>query len=255
MENGRIEDMTGGRERTLRVGVMAMPTFHGIPLKMDDPYDKDQVERYLTLMESAMDEGLDVLVAPEYAFVPGRPLSRDEKDGLVGRLAGLTKGRDVLLVPGTYAWVDDDYLHNTLPLLHDGELVHSYDKKEDGGDGHIAERYGRAFAPGDKSGVVAYKDLDLGLELCADHRAGALYAEAGDNALDLQFVVSCGMGLMGDRMAVHEGGYAVLCDGQLGSAAVMRRTYDGGGYRLDRLEPVTTDGALNVYELTFNGPS
>ncbi|MDP7079719.1 MAG: hypothetical protein QF415_07510 [Candidatus Undinarchaeales archaeon] len=249
------------RPRTIRVGLIQKETSSkdfGLPEK--GPYDTHGVSVYEGIIERALDADVDVLVAPEYFFLPGRPLSPKEKDELVSGMAARTKGKDLLLLPGTYVWQDKEHVHNTLPIIHDGKVVRDYGKMFDGGEADIALAYGREFASGSEDGAFTYKGLDMGVEICADHyqehawgavrNPGCLQAEVDDEGLDLQLVVSSGITIHDQALAVREGGYAVLCDGYVPMVQVYRYAPDDDGLlTTHRVEPVEVRGQLHIYEL------
>lgn len=256
----------GERPSTIRVGLIRT----GTNPRQDfvhaaEPYDQEQVEHYTSLIDRYLDEDVDILVAPEYTFLAGRPFTAEEKDELMTSMAERTKDRDLLLLPGTYVWADGQGLHNTLPVIYGGEVVQAYDKKVDGGDSNIADRYWREFVSGTESGVIPYKDLELGVEVCADHHQrngrggvsnpGRLLTEEGPESLDLQLIVSCGMWIHDEALAVRENGYALCCDGNAGgrtgpsTSAVMRVLGADDEYHTLPIEPTEVHGDLDIYEL------
>lgn len=257
------------RPSTIRVGLIRTETssYQNFVLATE-PYDQERVEHYTSLIDKYLDEDIDVLVAPEYTFLAGRPFTAEEKDELMSSMAERTKDRDLLLLPGTYVWCDGQGLHNTLPLIYGGEVVRAYDKKVDGGDQNIADRYWREFMPGTESGVIPYKDLELGVEVCADHfqsngrggvsNPGQLRTEVGPDSLDLQLIVSCGMSIHEQALAVRENGYALLCDGKdwgrtrPSVRAVMRVPGADDEYHTLPIEPAEVHGDLYIYELPLD---
>ncbi|MDP6627237.1 MAG: hypothetical protein QGG50_04990 [Methanopyri archaeon] len=256
----------GERPSTIRVGLILTKTTSDQDFILaTEPYDHERVERYTSLIDKYLDEDIDILVAPEYTFFSGRPFTTEEKDELISSMAERTRDRDLLLLPGTYLWCDGQGLHNTLPLIYGGEVVREYDKKIDGGDQKIGDRYWRDFVPGTESGVIPYKDLELGIEVCADHftsngrggvsNPGQLLTEVGPDSLDLQLIVSCGMSIHDQALAVRENGYALLCDGkEWGRSrpsvqAVMRVPGKDDEYHTQLIEPIEVHGDLHIYEL------
>ncbi|MDP7079720.1 MAG: hypothetical protein QF415_07515 [Candidatus Undinarchaeales archaeon] len=257
------------RPATIRVGLIRTETSSDQYFMLaTEPYDQGRVEHYISLIDKYLDEDIDVLVAPEYTFFAGRPLTVEEKDELISSMAERTKDRDLLLLPGSYVWCDDQGLHNTLPVIYGGEVIRAYDKKVDGGDQKIADRYWRDFVPGTESGVIPYKDLELGVEVCADHfksngrggvsNPGQLLTEAGPDSLDLQLIVSCGMSIHERSLAVRENGYALICDGKEWGRSwpsvevVMRMPDTDGEHHTQLIDPTEVHDDLHIYELSLN---
>ncbi len=254
------------RPSTIRVGLIRTSTdTDRFYVRDDQPYDTELVRESEELIEKYLDADVDILVAPEYTFLADRPFTTKEKDELMTSMAERTKDRDLLLLPGTYVWADGTDLHNTLPIIYGGEVVRAYDKKVDGGDSKIADRYWREFTPGTESGVIPYKDLELGVEVCADHHQrngrggvsnpGRLLTEEGPDSLDLQLIVSCGMSIHDKALAVRENGYALCCDGNAGgrtgpSTSVNMRVLGADDeYHTLPIEPTEVHGDLYIYEL------
>ncbi len=191
-------------------------------------------------------ENLDILVAPEYSFFSDAPAAKGEFEREVNGLADKTRKKKTLLLPGTLLWYDEsDNMYNTLPVLENGKVIFSYDKKRDGGDELIATKSGKRYASRAGKGIFEWKGLKLGVEICKDH--GELKQDEVTD-IDLQILVSAGMFLYEDCLVLKPGGYAVLCDGDTPRVEVRQQKDDGG---TKPLEPsrVTDEGRLSVYEL------
>jgi len=204
-------------------------TVHAIEARTDG---KTAVDNALPRLQAAWDKGGDVVVAPEWFFVPahGVAMSVVEKDALVQRLAQLTVGSDRLLVPGTLPWADDDGgYHNTAFAFSNGEVVHSVDKRGDGDDVDIAKSAGLHHVSDDGGSTFAWRGVTVGLEVCRDHGDARLRWELlGTNrdVVDLQVVVSSGVWLK--HAAVGVGGQVVVAQGD-GIAGAERGHRDGTG--------------------------
>lgn len=185
--------------------------------------DFSRYNAYLNAVEQALDYSLDILVGPEYNFVPNKPFTVAGRDELFETLEGITQGHDTLVMPGTCFWEENGYLHNTMPILHNGELIATYDKMRDGGETYAAGVYGLTFKPGKEIGLFSYKDINIGVEICADHGYSVL-KNAGINNLDLQIVSSCGMSLKSDSNATHLGGYQIITDGLYSEVDVLKNS-------------------------------
>lgn len=190
------------------------------------------VNNALGLVHAAWAKGGDVVVAPEWLFVPahGVAMTATAKDVLLDTLAMLTRGSDRLLVPGTLPWVDDvGGYHNTAFAFSDGKVLHSVDKRGDGEDVEIAKRAGLTHVSEPGVSTFAWRDVVVGLEVCRDHGDARLRYEllgSGRDVVDLQVVVSSGVWLR--HAAVGVGGAVVVAQGD-GIAGHERGTRDATG--------------------------
>lgn len=164
-------------------------------------------------LKSALTYETDILIGPEYDFVPNKPLTIEERDSLLLELRDMSEGHNTLFLPGTYFWEDSGGLVNTLPVYHNGDLVYLYDKVKNGGESISARTYGLTFKPGVLPGVISYKGLDIGLEICADHSSPSVLKQHNISDLDLEIVSSCGMNVRHNRAATHVGAYQLNSDG------------------------------------------
>ncbi len=174
--------------------------------------DTEYFERAIVeLLEKGSQE---ILLAPEYNFLPiTGPVTENEKADMLNRLVSASNGKDTLLFPGTIVWKDDKgKMHNTAPVIYDGELLLEYDKMRDGGEAWIASRHQLTPNYGDKQGTFTWKGSSCGLEICADH-AYSVLKDGNINDLDFHFIVSCGMDIHRDKIAAKKGGYVMICDG------------------------------------------
>jgi len=170
----------------------------------------DAVKDAFARLEAARHAGGDVVMAPEWFFVPdsGVAMTRPARDALMQRLAALTAGSDRLLVPGTLPWQDDDGgYHNTAMAFSNGRLLHSVDKRGDGDDVDIATGAGLRFVSTPGHSTFRWRGLSVGLEVCRDHGDARLryeLAEGGKHVVDLHLIVSSGVWLK--HAAVGVGG-------------------------------------------------
>jgi hypothetical protein len=177
----------------------------------------DAVKDAFSRLEAVWQAGADVVMAPEWFFVPddGVAMSRGARDALMQRLAALTAGSDRLLVPGTLPWRDDDGgYHNTAMAFSNGRLLHSVDKRGDGDDVDIATGAGLRFVSTPGHSTFRWRDLRVGLEVCRDHGDARLrheLAERGLDVVDLHLVVSSGVWLK--HPAVGVGGTVAVAQG------------------------------------------
>jgi hypothetical protein len=242
-----------GDKEPLKIGLIYYSSSYELGQKRDDSKIKDSYKA----IRFALDEKLDVLVLPEYTFFPNEPLSEKEMDKHYKQMSEITVGHDTLVLPGTCVWIEKDpdnplakhYLHNTLPIFHNGEYIYTYDKMVSGGEIEIASYFNTRLKPGEKVGVIDYKGLKIGFEICADHDLHML-RKAGVNNLDLQIVTACGMYLLDEASVVRKGGYRILCDGFRPEVKV---NHNNQGY--EYVEPtymkkISNNTGLFVYYLT-----
>ena len=127
-------------------------------------------------------------------------------------LKAITAGSDILLIPGSIARLNEQgTTENTLLAVSDGETLIEYSKRYDGGDTIYANEKKLLWSKGIEEGYFPWRDYSVGVEICADH--GSLKDRDKCTDLDLQIVISCGMTLSWNSLAIHEGGLAFLCDG------------------------------------------
>lgn len=177
---------------------------------------KHRVKKPMQWIRSAVNRGADVVIAPEWFFVPkGRFYSEREYRTLVKKLRETSKGFSGLIVPGTIAWKDGEgNYRNTALALSNGRILKEYDKRHDGDDHSFASRRGIRWKAGGTDSLFTWRGLRVGLEVCRDHRvAGLLWdlTERGQPMVDLQLVVSAGVPV--SHTAVGVGGIVVLAQG------------------------------------------
>lgn len=212
---------------------------HAIEARTDG---KTAVDNALPRLQAAWDKGGDVVVAPEWFFVPahGVAMSAADKDALVAQLAKLTVGSDRLLVPGTLPWADDDGgYHNTAFAFSGGEVLHSVDKRGDGDDVDIARGAGLHHVSDEGGSTFAWRGVTVGLEVCRDHGDARLRWEllgTSRDVVDLQVVVSSGVWLK--HAAVGVGGQVVVAQGDGIAGAELGRRDAGGRLHVDPLPQV-----------------
>lgn len=203
---------------------------------------KTAVDDALPRLQQAWAKGGDVVVAPEWFFVPahGVAMSAADKDALVSQLAQLTVGSDRLLVPGTLPWADDDGgYHNTAYAFSGGQVLHSVDKRGDGDDVDIARGAGLHHVSDEGGSTFAWRGVTVGLEVCRDHGDARLRWEllgTGKDVVDLQVVVSSGVWLKHPAVGVN--GQIVVAQGDGIAGAELGRRDAGGRLHVDPLPQV-----------------
>lgn len=229
-----------------------------------DYTDRNLRAKIKSYVERLDDLGLDVFVASEFAFFGSEtPRSEPEYNQGVEELAEKTKGKRALVLAGTGARYDGEgKLRNTLPVICDGKVILEYDKKEGWTEYDIAKHFGKEFREGMRSGVFKWdapngyrSKLKAGVEICYDHHCGTLKKELKERDLDLQFIVATGMDIDNNKLAVRDGGYAILCDGlsdALTSPTVEVQRLAKNG-KPEKLDPTTVvNDELFIYELTLD---
>ena len=197
------------------------------------PYTPYEDDGY---MEKVLDELLvidtDVILAPEFLFSRISPYSRGELQEVKSLLATLLEDnttlahKNVLFIPGTLQQGQDDYFYNTAFAFAKGKELFSYNKSTtDIFDDTYASQANKTYRAGDnKKNYFTWNDLDIGLEICRDHGMKKLYDamkfQEHGKKLDMHIILSYGLnGINPDKLAIREGGIAVLVDGQRGSEA------------------------------------
>ncbi len=185
-------------------------------------YFEDAISRLIDI------GGYDILLAPEYSFLSSPFFTSGRKDEIMEKFAGLSSGKDMLLIPGTIVWQDENtsgdksyngVLRNTSPIIYDGKVL-EYDKRDDGGEQNMANAFELRAEFGKESGLFEWRGYRCGIEICADHDR---LRKDDINDLDLQFLIACGATPGEKNMVVREGGYFLYCDGDKPEADVKRR--------------------------------
>src|SRR3989344_446076 len=170
----------------------------------------DQQRIFRLIREAYASKEYHVIISPEYSFMPrSRPLSEAELAEYLEKLKHLSDR--TLLIPGTFVWKKEDRIQNSCYVFYNGEIIHQQDKIEDGGEGRFAVRHSLKYQPGETLSPFQWKDLKIGIEICAD--AGSL-AQRRVLDLDIVFLVASGNpDLPRSMKAVHQKGYGVVADG------------------------------------------
>ena len=201
----------------LRVVTIALPTLR-----------RDAVDCF-GVLEAGLAQRPDILVAPEWLFMP----SRDHVAfrATVRRLRDMSRGSATLVVPGTMALVDrrDRYL-NVAFAIADGRVLKSYAKRSEGLDHALARELTGdsdarvAWHPGRRDGGFSWSGHHVALEICADHRHGRarLASVLGDQPpVALQLVPSFGLdGHRDHSVACARGGLLVMADNRGGYVGI-----------------------------------
>lgn len=207
--------------KKMRVGMIRKKT-----TSYDAYNDSDYFEKAIIALLGASRD--DIIIAPEYDFLPkAGPMSRKEKDRRLKKLKEASKGKDILLFAGSFIWIDKNgKMHNTAPVIYDGDVLLEYDKRRDGGEWSIAERHKLKAVYGEKPGLFEWKGFSFGVEICADHGMLKERNEARD--LDFHVLVSCGRTLdENSDIVAREGGYALGCDGYNPRTDVLKVSTNG----------------------------
>ena len=128
-------------------------------------------------------QDLDVLVGgPEWLFLPKTGLyARQDLQRVRSSVEAETRGNPMLVIVGSMAWAEKQFSHNTALIVSDGQTL-AYDKQRSGGDARMAYYRNQQgtpgvrpeWVPGDRLGLFRWRDLLVGVELCADHSRGVL---------------------------------------------------------------------------------
>lgn len=227
-----------------------------VPFSSSGTRNETVMDNYQDVIGTALEAGPDILIGAEYVFFPRQPLTREERDERFDVMRQLSvEHPDTLLMPGTYIWQEDGQLHNTLPVFRGGELVCTYDKQNPANAEHWMEGdHDLEYTPEKSDGVLEYRSLSVGMEICYDHSAHTL-RDKGVRDLDLQVLVANGKEFIDTATMVKKGGYHLRVDGADSSY------YHGvevhkcvGPFKYETIEPgrvseLPHDMKLDLYEL------
>lgn len=201
------------------------------------------------IISSVNNENLDLIVAPEWYFYPGKPYNRKEKDNIVNELARECCNSSLIL-PGTFIWTEGNKLYNSVPIIANGKYHFDYHKKSDGGTSNIAADHGKEMQAGndDKFIFSKWMGLEIGMEICSDH--GLLYNSGIEN-LDMQILIACGMPLIDFYCQVKRYRYALCCDGLKPLKPKAMQKIDMDQPIFNPVLPLKIEKNLAVYSLQF----
>lgn len=193
----------------LQVGMMAERTYWDHP-------GEGRLESLLKVLETQPD--LDILLAPEWYLLPaeGGMYSLDDFQKIKASLEERTRSKELLLIPGSLAWLEKGEYRNTALVISHGKTILTYSKRANGGDRVFAKCQGVSFLPGDEKGLFRWRDFSCGIEICRDH--GYLKREDWVRNLDLQFLISNGGSPADFLVALRPGGFIFYCDGFSGDS-------------------------------------
>jgi len=208
--------------------------------------------------------GLDILVGPEWLFMPKEKLySKSEKDSLVEEIANTTKDYNSLIMPGSIMWEDDSYFYNTAPVITKGKILGEYHKYFDGGSSTYAIDRGCKKLKYEKKqqGIYPWQDYKLGVEICAD--GGLLYCrlpEEERQSFDFYCLISSGSTLFKRHMPLKIGGYALNSNGADPYSIVVKKEcwkenknprWVANMWDYEEIKPKKEFNKLHVYELNM----
>ncbi len=164
----------------------------------------------LTQILQAANQGFDIVVAPEYSFLPKKgPLNQEELNSLLEILK--QSNQNALIIPGTFVWYENDSMYNTCYVVHKRQVIAEYHKIREGGESRIAYIHNLIPCFGSQTCYFEFRGLKIGIEICADF--GSLI-KAGFSDLDLAFLVSYSNSNADlTFQSLKNGGYVVVNDG------------------------------------------
>lgn len=231
-------------EEKLKAGIIVRDTNHGFP--------QDSLVSEITHL--IKDHNLDILLGPEWLFVPKERLyTKEEKENLIGSLIESSKGTDILIIPGSIMWHDEKFCYNAAPVISNGKLLGEYHKRQNGGTTDRAEERSckKPRFEGKEFGIYPWNGLSIGIEICADkgELKRHLMKEKTEPLLDLYFLVSCGCSLSKyDLPPVKESGYALCAEGS-GPVSEVFQKMDYKTYALRLEAEERRERFLDVYHL------
>lgn len=186
--------------------------------------------------------------------------SSKKRESLRQRLRSATKGREILIVPGSIFWqhkyaFSRGAVQNSCDVIYKGKVIHEYGKQVDSLELDSFEKGKNTFSPGRTRGIFEVDGLQVGVEICADHTSDTnlrstlieinnpdepdtertirnqlnvldRYQKPGMAAefgLDLHLLISDGMPFVRTSAAIRNGGFAVHCDTRIAHAIYQRQ--------------------------------
>jgi len=167
--------------------------------------------------------------------------SYDAKTQVLASLATLSgHHRDLILIPGTVAYCKElvtatkdrtakyarvmptnpqnprpvRVSHNTAYVFHGGRQVFKYRKATDANELEAGEQDGgrNVYVPGTGPSVFGLLNQTIGIEICADHKAGWLSHNRPQSDLDIHIILSASTTFQSNFACVREGGIVCHAD-------------------------------------------
>ncbi|WP_207280667.1 hypothetical protein [Pseudomonas sp. FW300-N2F2] len=145
--------------------------------------------------------------------------------GIYGHHAKTTK-EEIAKIESRGAEARDGIVRNTGFIIWDGNVFYQHKRYPNIGNDGLEELAGaqfwadKIFMPGSYRETPAVRDLQIALEICAEHFIGATVLHK-NNVLDFHILVSASIALAKARVGVKHGGYVVHADS--GGSSVYRR--------------------------------
>lgn len=220
---------------SLNVGVLEADTLGGV----------DQTDLVKKIGEHIDKHQLNIFVGPEFLFERESPYTENEKNQIIQSLIEYSKGKNVLIVPGTIMWEGEDKIYNTAPVIANGKLLGEYNKQT----APHETRKGRALGLGGQyegfPSMYKWNNMNVGVEICSDAAEDNLqlksYLDKHQMEYpDLYILPACGYVLSGfepkqmifdiiSHPPIKEGGYGINSDGYYNLGTVTQR--QGGKYQ------------------------
>jgi len=173
------------------------------------------------------EKAICLMVAPEMIFTPAEETNRGlytavEHTCLVNMLNNLRNRLDdrVLIIAGTIQYLidgHDQYVNRS--YIVSSESLNFYDKKANTGDIHIQDNNCKMRAinmqAGKSTGLILFKGIRIGLEICLDHEEKTLLRELqGQKPVDIQVLICAGQSIRKESLATSKNkpGLFIVCE-------------------------------------------
>lgn len=243
-------------KRSLEVALVKASTGRTLIIREGDgcfgrnKYGYDSSNPLEQIIAAANAHNPDILVAPEFMFYDRKIiLTEDEKKYIEASIAQEVNRKDMLVIPGSIMWhnpKEGGLVKNTSPVITDGKIIAEHMKANNGGCEGIAKEHGLRYAMGPKEGTIfLWKGLDMGLEICSDHKEGML--KNLGKQVDIHIVPASGMLHYTHKNCSREKGYFILCDGfeNFRSLVLKRR----GAADFEPLQPEKELSGVDIYSI------
>lgn len=173
---------------------------------------KNNVETFLSKLRNAPQT--DVLIGPDYSLAnsPSVLNTKRQTEEILNQLLDLSAQRKgQLIVPGTLTYeVNDRDVAHIAPVLLDGVIYRTFQKKSDDGEGKLAETVGKIYSRG-KSGQepILFQGKKMSVGICGDW--GRVPLIVGD--VDLVLAYDRNAGFHPHLATLHLPRKTVICDG------------------------------------------
>jgi len=191
--------------------------------------DKGNFEIFQAKLALALNVNPDLVLGPYDSLGEGLS-SPKKKEKIYQQISDLSLEYNSLIIPGTITYpINDKEVVCEAPVFHRGDLINSFHKEKENGEGDLAEKNGYSYKRGNNSrNKFNFNGRKIAVELCGDH--GVQEVKGCDLELILAYDVRAGFWLSAFNDDFKR--KAIVCDGY----APKVESFDYDPDRMNRLQ-------------------